>query len=287
MNGRVEEAYQAYRPLLFSIAYRMLGRVTEAEDIVQEAFLALVQSEETDIRYVKNYLCKAVTNKCIDRLKSAGWRREQYVGDWLPEPLFDESDDPLAAVVRSERVSYGLLVLLEQLSPAERAVYVLRSALDCEYAQIAAMLEKTGAACRKLYSRAQQKLQGKQVQASAQPELAKPLLEQLVQAIVREDAAALLSLLTDDAVLISDGGGKVKAALRPIRTAQHVVAFLLGVSRKWPETSQVQFRSMNGQCGLVIRERETTILTIALAPAKQRIEHIYVLRNPEKISHLF
>ena len=288
MMMRVEDAYRQYKPLLFSIAYRMLGRVTEAEDIVQETFLTLVQSELDDIHHLKTYLCKAVTNKCLDRLKSAGWRREQYVGEWLPEPLLDDTKraDPLDALVMEENVSYGLLVLLETLSPAERAVYVLRSVLDCPYREIASMLEKTESACRKLYSRAQEKLKGLDVQAKAHPVQAKNLVEQLMQAIVREDADALLSLLTQDAVLVSDGGGKVKAALRPIRSAQHVAAFLLGVSRKWPEERKVQFCSMNGQTGVVIRESGSTIINIVLAPGMERIQTIYILRNPEKLNHL-
>jgi RNA polymerase sigma-70 factor (ECF subfamily) len=185
-----------------------------------------------------------------------------------------------------ENVSYGLLVLLETLSPAERAVYVLRSVLDCPYREIASMLEKTESACRKLYSRAQEKLKGLDVQAKAHPVQAKNLVEQLMQAIVREDADALLSLLTQDAVLVSDGGGKVKAALRPIRSAQHVAAFLLGVSRKWPEERKVQFCSMNGQTGVVIRESGSTIINIVLAPGMERIQTIYILRNPEKLNHL-
>lgn len=154
MTVHMEDVYREYKSLLFSLAYRMTGSVTEAEDIVQDTFLALAGTDIQDIHHVKSYLCKAVTNRCLDVLKSARWKREQYVGEWLPEPMLDasETNDPLQTVIAEEAVSYGLLVLLEKLPSTLRAVFVLRTALDYEYSEIAAMLGMTEVNCRKKFS---------------------------------------------------------------------------------------------------------------------------------------
>lgn len=287
----MEEVYRQYKPLLFSLAYRMLGVVTEAEDIVQETFLSLVQNDIEDIHHMKSYLCKIVTNRCLDTLKSSRWKREQYVGEWLPEPLIDDwrETDPLHAVIKEETVSYGLLVLMDTLSPMERAVYVLRTAFGYEYTAIAAMLEKTEAGCRKLFSRAQKKLEGAGLQVDAQPAGSKQLVEQFMHAITRGDADALIQLLSQDAVLVSDGGGKTRSALRPILSDQRVVAFLLGVWHKRSAVSRMQIVPMNGQAGIMIitEGRFTIAINLVLDASRERIERIYWMVNPEKMSHLF
>ncbi|MDF2681276.1 MAG: polymerase [Brevibacillus sp.] len=287
----MEDVYRQYKPLMFSLAYRMLGSVTEAEDIVQETFLALTQSDIEDIHHMKSYLCKAVTNRCLDTLKSARWKREQYVGEWLPEPMVDNSagGDPLQSVIMEESISYGLLVLLENLSPDERAVYVLRTALSYEYSAIAEMLNKSEAGCRKLFSRAQQKLNGAGdgLQVEAQPERSKRLVEQLIYAMSHADAHALVQLLSQDAVLITDGGGKTRAAIHPIRSDQRVVAFLTGVWRKWENSVQIQIRSINGQTGIVVagEGQPTRVINVVLNPQEERIERLYMMVNPEKLKH--
>ena len=290
MQDRMEDVYQEYKALLFSLAYRLLGSVTEAEDIVQETFLAFAQNDINDIHHVKSYLCKAVTNRCLDTLKSARWKREQYVGEWLPEPFMDEKNenDPLHVLMEKEAVSYGLLVLLDTLTPVERAVYVLRTALDYDYRTIAEMLEKTEDSCRKLFSRAGQKLKGAGLQTEAQPERSTRLVTQLIQAISQSDAKTLICLLTHDAVLVSDGGGKVKAAINPIYTDQRVVAFLLGIWPRWAPSSTMEVRSMNGQDGIaLISDGELKItFQLVLHPEEERIERLYMMVNPEKLSHL-
>ncbi|MFE1630540.1 RNA polymerase sigma-70 factor [Brevibacillus reuszeri] len=290
MQDRMEDVYQEYKALLFSLAYRMLGSVTEAEDIVQETFLAFAQNDINDIHHIKSYLCKAVTNRCLDLLKSARWKREQYVGEWLPEPFMDEKseNDPLHAMMTKEAVSYGLLVLLDTLTPIERAVYVLRTALDYDYRTIAEMLDKTEDSCRKLFSRAGQKLKGAGLQTEAQPERSTRLVTQLIQAISQSDAKTLIRLLTHDAVLVSDGGGKVKAAINPIYTDQRVVAFLLGIWPRWAPSSTMEVRSMNGQDGIaLISDGELKItFQLVLHPEEERIERLYMMVNPEKLSHL-
>lgn len=286
----MEQVYRKYKGLMFSLAYQMTGSVAEAEDIVQETFVALADANINDILHVKSYLCKAVTNRCLDTLKSARWKREQYVGEWLPEPLFDDrgAHDPLHAVIAEESVSYSLLVLLDTLSPAERAVYVLRTALDLEYRAIAEMLDKTEASCRKLYSRAQQRLKASGLPQNTVPARSRKLIEQLIQAISRADATALVQLLTEDAVLISDGGGKARAALRPIFSGKRVAAFWLGVWPKWAEHSAIEIRSINGEDGIAVYSQGELKVTIQLrlSQEKDRIERMYMIVNPEKLAHL-
>lgn len=287
----MEDVYRQYKPLLFSLAYRMLGVVSEAEDIVQETFLSLVQNDTRDIQHVKSYLCKAVTNRCLDTIKSARWRREQYVGEWLPEPVPDDwrENQPLDVLVKEEAVSYGLLVLLDALSPAERAVYVLRTALGFDYADIAGMLEKTEAGCRKLYSRAKQKLGEGNVQADPLPSRSKPLVERLIRAISQADTDSLIRLLSQDAVLVTDGGGKVKSALRPIFSDQRVAAFFVGVSKKWPAGTQMRIISMNGQPGILVWSAGhlPKVIHVMLDARQERIERLYMMTNPDKLTHFF
>ncbi|MED1794932.1 RNA polymerase sigma-70 factor [Brevibacillus nitrificans] len=290
MTMLMEDVYRQYKSLMFSLAYRMLGSVAEAEDIVQETFLALTQSDIKDIQHMKSYLCKAVTNRCLDTMKSARWKREQYVGEWLPEPLADDAtgSDPLQSVLMEESVSYGLLVLLETLSPDERVVYVLRTALGYEYSTIAEILNKSEAACRKLLSRAQQKLNGAGLQVEVQPERSKRLVEQLISAISHADSQALVQLLSEDAVLISDGGGKTRAALHPIFSDQRIVAFLTGIWRKWEDAGvDLQIRSINGQPGIIIavEGQPIRVISLVLNPHEDRIERIYFVVNPEKLIH--
>ncbi|GED61313.1 RNA polymerase sigma-70 factor [Brevibacillus formosus] len=291
MTVRMGDVYREYKSLLFSLAYRMTGSVTEAEDIVQDTFLALAGTDIQDIHHVKSYLCKAVTNRCLDLLKSARWKREQYVGEWLPEPVVDASatNDPLHTVIAEESVSYGLLVLLENLSPPERAVYVLRTALDYEYSEIAAMLEKTEAGCRKLFSRAGQKLREAGYQGAApQSNRSTRLVEQLIHAISQSDARALIGLLTNDSVLVSDGGGKVRAALRPIFSDERIAAFWMGVWPRWASRATMQIRSINGQDGIaVFSEGELKmIIQITMNEEEERIKHMYMMVNPDKLAHL-
>ncbi|MFF0829381.1 RNA polymerase sigma-70 factor [Brevibacillus sp. NPDC003359] len=287
----MEDVYREYKSLMFSLAYRMTGSVTEAEDIVQDTFLALAGTDIQDIHHVKSYLCKAVTNRCLDLLKSARWKREQYVGEWLPEPMVDASatNDPLHTVIAEESVSYGLLVLLENLSPPERAVYVLRTALDYEYSEIAAMLEKTEAGCRKLFSRAGQKLKDAGYQGAApQSNRSTRLVEQLMHAISKSDAKVLIGLLTNDSVLVSDGGGKVKAAIRPIFSDERIAAFWLGVWPRWTSHATVQIRSINGQDGVLVfsEGKLKMILQIMVNEEEDRIKHVYMMVNPDKLVHL-
>ncbi|MFA4136175.1 MULTISPECIES: RNA polymerase sigma factor SigJ [unclassified Brevibacillus] len=290
MTVHMEDVYREYKSLLFSLAYRMTGSVTEAEDIVQDTFLALAGTDIQDIHHVKSYLCKAVTNRCLDVLKSARWKREQYVGEWLPEPMLDasETNDPLQAVIAEEAVSYGLLVLLEKLPSTLRAVFVLRTALDYEYSEIAAMLGMTEVNCRKKFSLARKKLAEAGYQAIVpQSSRTSSLVEQLMQAISKSDAKSLIGLLTKDAVLVSDGGGKVRAAIHPIFSDERITAFWMGVWPKWASLATMQIRSINGQDGIVVYSEGQLKMIIQITMNEaDRIARLYMMVNPDKLAHL-
>lgn len=291
MAVHMEDVYREYKSLLFSLAYRMTGSVMEAEDIVQDTFLALAGTDIQDIHHVKSYLSKAVTNRCLDLLKSARWKREQYVGEWLPEPMLDasETNDPLQTVIAEEAVSYGLLVLLENLPSTLRAVFVLRTALDYEYSEIAAMLEMTEVNCRKKFSLARKKLAEAGYQAIVpQPNRTSSLVEQLIQAISKSDAKSLIGLLTKDAVFVSDGGGKVRAAIHPIFSDERIVAFWMGVWPKWASHATMQIRSMNGQDGIAVYSEGQLkmIMQITMNEDEDRIARLYMIVNPDKLAHL-
>ncbi|MGG4450439.1 RNA polymerase sigma factor SigJ [Brevibacillus sp. HB1.2] len=291
MTVHMGDVYREYKSLLFSLAYRMTGSVTEAEDIVQDTFLALAGTDIQDIHHVKSYLCKAVTNRCLDLLKSARWKREQYVGEWLPEPMLDasETNDPLQTVIAEETVSYGLLVLLENLPSTLRAVFVLRTALDYEYSEIAAMLEMTEVNCRKKFSLARKKLAEAGYQAIVpQSNRTSSLVEQLMQAISQSDAKSLIGLLTKDAVFVSDGGGKVRAAIHPIFSDERITAFWMGVWPRWASHATMQIRSINGQDGIAVYSEGQLkmIIQITMNEEEDRIARLYMMVNPDKLAHL-
>lgn len=298
----IDSLYRSYRPLLLSIAYRMLGSVTQAEDLVQDAFVTIQQldsdKEKRSIRNMKSYLCKIVTNRCLDYLKSSHKKRELYVGPWLPEPLVQHyaldgvsamtaGADPLQTVMLEDTISYAMLVLLHRLTPIERAVFILREAFEFDYRDIADLVHKTEPGCRKIYSRLKQKIQEEQpadLTASGQSE---QLVLRFLQAASAGDMEGLLSLLSEDIVLYSDGGGKVMAAIRPIISSQRVLAFIQGLITKGNGADAVRLVKVNGQLGFVLRSPlEPFPTVVSLSCSDNRIAEIYLLRNPDKLQHL-
>jgi RNA polymerase sigma-70 factor (ECF subfamily) len=249
--------FTALRPLLFSAAYRLLGSASDAEDVLQEAWLRAERAERAggEIREPRAWLLRAVTNLCLDELRSARVRRERYVGPWLPEPVLTGehvADDPLAAIERRELLSMGALLLLERLSPAERAVLVLREGLGLRHAEIARAVGLSEANSRTLLTRARRHLAGAPQAQAASPDTHQRLLAALVTAFDGGRAEPLVSLLREDVVLLSDGGGEALAARRPILGRDRVVRFFLGVRTKEPPTSRIAIRDVNGEPGLVV-----------------------------------
>lgn len=285
----MRELYENYRPLLFSIAYQMMGSVSDAEDAVQDVFVKLADRDLAQLKEPKSYLCKMVSNRCLDMIKSTQRQREQYFGPWLPEPIETSAEDTAETVVRGELLSYAMLVLLERLSPLERAVFILREALGFEYPDIAELVEKTEVYCRKLFSRARAKM-GFDPEMPIQPEAAdEEWVHRFLSALEQGSMDSVLSLLSKDVVITSDGGGKASAAVQPIVSPIFVARFALGVYRKFSDVErgiQVEHVSLNGQPGLVFRSPEGIEGAMLLHVEGDRIRNLYIVRNPDKLQHL-
>jgi RNA polymerase sigma-70 factor (ECF subfamily) len=288
------EAFNEHRPLLFSLAYRMLGSVADAEDVVQEAFLrwhrvteSSESSEEPAIRSPRSYLCTVVTRLCIDQLRSARVRREVYVGPWLPEPLVEpEATDPTEELDLADSLSMAFLVLLESLSPEERAVFLLRQVFDYDYAEIARIVNKSEANCRQMVRRAQQHIAERRPRFNATPQQREQMTHTFIQTCTNGDMDGLLSLLTHDIVLYSDGGGKAKAATRPVVGAANVARFIFGVLDKAPRGFTAGVATVNGQPGIVCYVEGEPYTVLSLDIADGVVRGIYIVVNPDKLEHI-
>ena len=291
------ELFDRHRPLLISIAYRMLGSVVEAEDIVQEAYLRWQEAPQVEVRSPKAYLSAVVTRLCIDHLRSARVKREEYVGPWLPEPLLTGaapvgSGPPAAApedaVELGEMVSLALLVVLETLSPAERAVFVLREVFGMSTAEVAGALGRTEAAVRQMAHRAREHVHARQPRFDADRRIQREVTERFLAAVGGGDLDALLAALAPDVVLISDGGGKAKAALRPITGADKVARWLVAIAQQGAAIPDLRMEvaEVNGTPAIVGWSGREPFGSISLAVAGGRIEQVLVVVNPDKLAGL-
>ena len=281
--------HEDLRPLLFSVAYRMLGSVTEAEDVVQEAFLRLHRTDLDAVRSVDAFAVTVVTRLSIDTLRSARSRREQYVGTWLPEPLVEGPDaDPVLRVEADEILSIAFLALLERLSPAERAVFVLREVFDHEYAEIASVLERSEAACRQLLRRARAAVAAGTPRFDPDPARRSALAAAFLAALREGEVDALEQLLADDVVFSGDGGGKAPAIRAPLHGRAAVARFLLGLARQGARAGAVlQPVVVNGQPGVRIATRDGALLgVLSLEIADGRVRSLSNQINPDKLRHL-
>jgi RNA polymerase sigma-70 factor, ECF subfamily len=282
------QVFDRNRPLLFSIAYRMMGSVMDAEDAVQEAYLRWERASEDDVRSPSAYLSKAVTRLCIDRLRSGRVRREQYVGPWLPEPLLGEQAKEISlAPDLEDTLSMAFLVLLESLTPVERAVFLLREVFDYEYAEIASLVGKSEANCRQISRRARQSVAARRPRFESSPQQEERLIESFLQASLSGDMEALLALLSDDVTLYSDGGGRTRAALKPIYGAANVARFLTGIPRNIPPGFAVRQTRVNGRPGLVGYFGDGSPQSVVtLEVAEGSIRAIRLVVNPEKLGNV-
>jgi RNA polymerase sigma-70 factor (ECF subfamily) len=279
------ETFERHRSLLFSIAYRMLGSVMEAEDVVQEAFLRWQGASGREIRTPKSYLSTVVTRLSIDRLRSAKVRREEYVGPWLPEPIATgEGSDVAGAAALDETLSMAFLVLLESLTPVERAVFLLREVFDYDYAEIASLVGKSEDNCRQISRRARQSVAARRPRFESSPEQEERLMGSFLEACMSGDMESLLALLSEDATLWSDGGGKTRAALNPIYGADRVARFFSGILRKAPPGFVVRRASINGRPGFIGYFEDghpQSVTTFDVAEGS--IRGIRLVVNPEKL----
>src|SRR5204863_937203 len=252
---RTDAPYEELRPLLFSIAYRMVSSVSEAEDIVQEAFLRIhrAEAEGTKVDAPKAYLSAVVTRLSIDHLKSARARREQYVGQWLPEPLLtDSAPDAAAQAETADSLSLAFLVLLESLTPVERAVFLLREVFDYDYAEIARIVRKSEANCRQLVVRARRQIEARKPRFEASRGRREELARRFFAAAEEGDTEGLISLLAADVVVYGDGGGKALAVSRPVNGREAVARLLLGLGNLvQPLALTWRHAEINGQPGRV------------------------------------
>jgi RNA polymerase sigma-70 factor, ECF subfamily len=276
-------AFDRHRPLLFSIAYRMLGSVADAEDVVQEAYLRWQRASE--VRSPKAYLSTVVTRLCLDHLRSARMRRERYVGPWLPEPLpTGEGTGVGDAAALDDSLSMAFLVLLESLSPVERAVFLLREVFGYDYAEVASLVGKSEANCRQIARRARASVAARRPRFESSPEQEERLMARFLGACAEGDMDGLLSLLSEDAILYSDGGGKTRAALNPIFGAEKIARYFSGILHKAPPGFVVRRMRINGRPGLVgyfEDGRPHSVTTIDVVGGNVRAIRLVV--NPEKL----
>jgi RNA polymerase sigma-70 factor (ECF subfamily) len=284
------EAFEHYRVLLFSIAYRMTGSASDAEDLVQETYLRYQMSTDQEIVSLKAYLSTIITRLSLDYLKSARVAREQYFGVWLPEPILTSHNDNVAEVDASleqqEELSLAFLRLLESLSPPERAVFLLHEIFHYPFTEIGAMLEKSTANCRQIFHRAKQALQDGRTRFEPEPQRQRQLVLGFLSASQVGNMEALTSLLAQDAVSWADSGGKAQSNLKPIYGQQAVARFWLSVTRKSPRPLTTTLANINGGPAILYWDEGQLAAVITMTLSEAGIQEIYALLNPEKLAYL-
>jgi RNA polymerase sigma-70 factor (ECF subfamily) len=280
--------FDQYRGLLFSVAYRMLGSVADAEDMLQETFIRWQQASDEDIRSPRAYLVTIISRLCLNHLQSARVQREEYVGQWLPEPIVTGTGtDPLELLRVDESLSMAFLVMLERLTPIERAVFLLREVFDYEYGEIATILNQSETNCRQILSRAKRHVTAMRPRFHTSQQKKTDLLERFLQAVTSGDLQALLAVLANDVVLHADGGGKGVGALNLIRGAHNVARGALGAFKKLhPNNLTYRVAQINGEPGIISYLNGEPYSVLTLDARESSIEAIYVVTNPEKLAHL-
>jgi RNA polymerase sigma-70 factor, ECF subfamily len=274
------------RPKLFGVAYRMLGSVADAEDIVQETYLRWqdVASAEAEIGSPSAYLTTMISRRCLDELRSARRRREEYVGEWLPEPLLaDDRLDPAASTELADSISTAFLVVLEALSPGERAAFLLHDVFGYEYPELARILGRAEPACRQLVTRARKRVAERRPRFEVMPEEHERLLTEFLHATQAGDLNGLVHLLADDAVLHADGGGLVTATRNPVYGAERIARWSIGVSEKAPWDISFEVATVNGLPGLKMNSDGALYGVISLDVRDGLIQNVYVQVNPTKL----
>ncbi|MGA4843349.1 RNA polymerase sigma-70 factor [Streptomyces sp. G45] len=287
------DVFEEHRPVLVGVAYRMLGRVADAEDVVQDAWLRWSAADREEVRDARAYLVRVTTRLAIDRLRHVQSRREAYVGPWLPEPFVTDFGptvpDTAERAVLADSVSLAVLVVLESLSPLERAVFVLREAFGFPYAEIAQTLDRSEAAVRQLAGRARKHVDEGRPRYEVDPVERRDLTERFLAAATGGDLEGLMSLLAPDVRLVGDSGGKARAPLRVLESADKVGRFLLGAAKKGvpgAETYDVRFVEVNGATSVLLLVDGKPDSVVQLDVADGRIQRVYVVRNPDKLVSL-
>jgi len=277
-----ERVFVEHRGLLHAVAYRVLGSVTEAEDVVQDAWLRWSRVDSTAVSDAEGYLVRVTTRLAVDRLRSARVRRESYVGPWLPEPMLT-SPDVAENVVLADSVSTAMLLVLEALSPVERAVFVLSEAFGYSHAEIAGFTGRSDASVRQIAHRARQAVSARRHRYDTDPEVRQQATERFLAACLGGDLNALMEVLAPDVILVSDGGGFTGAPRKPIRGIVYVARAIVVLSKRRPAGSDARLLHVNGGPGIVIYSGRTPVLALTLHLADGAIQEVHVVSNPEKL----
>jgi RNA polymerase sigma-70 factor (ECF subfamily) len=280
--------FDQYRGLLFSVAYRMLGTVADAEDLLQETFLRWEQAADDDIRSPRAFLVTIISRLCVNHLQSARVQREEYVGQWLPEPVVtNPGSDPFGMIRIDESLSMAFLVLLERLTPVERAVFLLRDVFEYEYSEIVNILGQSESNCRQILHRAREHVSSLRPRFQASKQEQTKLLDKFLAATASGDMDALLALLSKNAKFYADGGGKAIAVPNLLQGADKVTRCVLGGLKKLvPQDLVRRITQVNGKPGVVAYRNGKPFSVITLEGDEDHIQAIYLVTNPEKLSHL-
>jgi len=281
------QTFEQHRSLLFSIAYRMLGTVAEAEDIVQETFLRIRDTAPESIKHPKAFFSQVTTRLCLDYLKSARQQREVYIGPWLPEPVLTKNQhtlEPDKAVERMDSVSMAFMLLLESLSPAERAVFLLREVFDYPYGEIAKIINKEESACRQLFSRAKKHLTDNRPRYDYDEAQHHVLFDQFLLACQTGNINQLESILASEIVVTVDGGGEVTAATRPLNGRDHAARFLNGIFAHGLKYAHFEKVTVNNQVGLIAYNQNQAVILFTMDANEDGIQQLRAIRNPKKLA---
>jgi RNA polymerase sigma-70 factor (ECF subfamily) len=295
-----DASFEPYRRRLVALAYRMLGSMADAEDAVQETYLRWHEADRESVSNPRAFLMTTTTRLCLDMLKSARARREEYVGPWLPEPVLDTAAlAPDSRTELAEDLSFALLLTLDRLSPLERAAFLLHDVFDFSFNEVSSALERSEAACRQLAARARAHVREVRPRGATVPPARSgeidakhaQLLSAFVAATQAGDLNAMMQLLASDVRVVTDGGGKVRSALQVVEGADRVARLIMGATRKrpdtwWREDFKMRFAVINGLPGLVVDAPEGPVQTTAIEIEGDLIRALYVVRNPDKLRHL-
>jgi len=283
----VSDPFTSHRPLLFSIAYDILGSVADAEDVVQETWLRWSARDRREVAKPRAYLARIAGRLALNRLRAIAALRETYPGPWLPEPLLTSPDVGAQIAEHAERgreISIAMLVVLETLSPAERAVFVLREVFGMSHEEIAAILDRTEAAVRQLAHRAREHVHARRPRFDADPYQHRQVTERFLAACYSGDPRGLIELMAPDVVLTADGGGKARAPMRPISGPDKVARFLIGISRDGLDGLEVRVAAINGQTGLIGLDGARPTVVALAEVSGGLVSRVFIITNPEKLS---
>ena len=284
---KATEIFEQCRKNLLQLAYSILGRVSVSEDIVQEAYLKWKDVDLDTVSKPESYLSSIVTNLCLDRLKSAQHKREKYIGPDLPEPIATKQNTPEAETQLADSLSMAMMYVLKKLNPVQRAVFILREVFSYPYSDIAGIVNKSEANCRKIAQRARNKINYKSNRFSVDAEAHQKLLKSFMEAVQQEDMEQLESLLAEEATLYSDGGGQVTAARKPIYGADKIARFMVGIQNNAPENTRITYSNINGEPSILVYfgDRLHSVWTFRTTDSTT-IKEILVVLNPNKLEQL-